>query len=72
MANFVLVHGSWAGGWQWADIREILAKGKKAFEMGKRCILFIDEIHRFNKSQQDALLHAVEDGKVELEDRIKI
>ena len=30
MANFVLVHGSWAGGWQWADIREILeSKGHR-------------------------------------------
>ena len=47
-----------------AKVREILEKGKKAFEMGKRCILFIDEIHRFNKSQQDALLHAVENGSI--------
>ena len=47
-----------------AKIREILEKGKNAFEMGKRCILFIDEIHRFNKSQQDALLHAVENGSI--------
>jgi putative ATPase len=30
--------------------------------LGKRTILFIDEIHRFNKAQQDALLHSVEDG----------
>ena len=47
-----------------AKVREILEKGKNAFEMGKRCILFIDEIHRFNKSQQDALLHAVENGSI--------
>ena len=33
---------------------------------GKKTILFIDEIHRFSKSQQDALLHAVEDGTVTL------
>ena len=47
-----------------AKVREILEKGKNTFEMGKRCILFIDEIHRFNKSQQDALLHAVENGSI--------
>ena len=47
-----------------SKIREILQKGKNAFEIGRRCILFIDEIHRFNKSQQDALLHAVEDGSI--------
>ena len=31
-----------------------------------RTVLFIDEIHRYNKAQQDALLHAVEDGTVTL------
>ena len=44
------------------DIRNILQKGKSNFDIGKRTILFIDEIHRFTKSQQDALLHAVEEG----------
>jgi putative ATPase len=34
--------------------------------LGKRTILFIDEIHRFNKAQQDALLHSVEDGVITL------
>ena len=33
---------------------------------GTRTILFIDEIHRFNKGQQDSVLHAVEDGLVTL------
>ena len=47
-------------------MREILEKGKASFESGKRSILFIDEIHRFTKSQQDALLHAVEDGSITL------
>jgi putative ATPase len=47
-----------------AQVREILKKGLAEFETGRRCILFIDEIHRFNKSQQDALLHAVEDGSI--------
>ena len=46
------------------NVREVLKKGKTAFEMGKRTILFIDEIHRFSKSQQDALLHAVENGTI--------
>ena len=46
------------------NIREILEKGKAHFKEGIRTILFIDEIHRFSKSQQDALLHAVEDGSI--------
>ena len=47
-------------------IREVILKGKTAFESGKRSILFVDEIHRFKKSQQDALLHAVEEGTITL------
>ena len=46
------------------DVREVIQKGKIAFQREKRSILFIDEIHRFSKSQQDALLHAVEDGSI--------
>lgn len=45
------------------DIREVIEKAKKS---EKRCILFIDEIHRFSKSQQDSLLGAVEQGVVTL------
>lgn len=45
------------------DIREIIEKAKKS---ERRCILFIDEIHRFSKSQQDSLLGAVEQGIVTL------
>lgn len=48
------------------DIREVIAIGEKNFQSGIRTILFIDEIHRFNKSQQDALLNAVETGKLTL------
>ena len=48
------------------QVREVLQKGKDSFESGKRSILFIDEIHRFTKSQQDALLHAVEEGSITL------
>ncbi len=44
------------------DVREILKTAEKL----DACILFIDEIHRFNKSQQDALLHAVEKGIIAL------
>jgi len=45
------------------DIREIIEKAKEVLGMyNKRTILFIDEIHRFNKSQQDALLPYVENG----------
>jgi len=47
------------------DIQEMVAEAKDALGIsGKRTILFIDEIHRFNKAQQDALLPFVEDGTV--------
>jgi len=48
------------------DVREAMAKAKANREMGKPSILFIDEIHRFNKAQQDALLQAVENGVITL------
>jgi putative ATPase len=49
------------------ELREILREAKEARDFrGERTILFIDEIHRFNKSQQDALLPAVEAGHVVL------
>ncbi len=46
--------------------REIEAAESRLLAMSKRTILFVDEIHRFNRSQQDALLHAVEDRIVVL------
>lgn len=47
------------------DMEEVIAQAKDSMGMyGKRTILFIDEIHRFNKSQQDYLLPFVEDGTV--------
>ena len=47
------------------DIKETVAKAKDRLGMyGTKTILFIDEIHRFNKTQQDALLPHVEDGTV--------
>lgn len=48
------------------DIREIITRASNLQRSGKRTLLFIDEIHRFNKSQQDALLHAVEQGIITL------
>lgn len=49
------------------DVRETIAKAKESHLFSEtRPILFIDEIHRFNKSQQDALLGAVEDGTITL------
>jgi len=48
------------------DVRKIIERADLNRRHGKRTILFIDEIHRFNKSQQDALLHAVENGLLTL------
>ena len=49
------------------DVREVLARSREALgTSGRRTILFLDEIHRFNKAQQDALLPAVEEGLVTL------
>ena len=45
------------------EVKEIIEEARKQQEFyGKQSVLFIDEIHRFNKAQQDALLHAVEKG----------
>ncbi|HEV2883509.1 MAG TPA: replication-associated recombination protein A [Pyrinomonadaceae bacterium] len=46
------------------DLRAAIAEARHERQFGTRTILFIDEIHRFNKGQQDALLHAVENGTV--------
>src|SRR5690349_149855 len=49
------------------DVREVLAAARDRLGAnGRRTILFLDEIHRFNKAQQDALLPAVEEGLVTL------
>lgn len=50
------------------EVREVIdkAKGSSLFSQGSTPILFIDEIHRFSKSQQDALLGAAEDGTIVL------
>jgi putative ATPase len=48
------------------ELREAIAEARSAARGHRGTVLFIDEIHRFNKAQQDALLHAVEDGTVTL------
>jgi putative ATPase len=49
------------------DVREVIASARERLGAhGQRTILFLDEIHRFNKAQQDALLPAVEEGTVTL------
>jgi putative ATPase len=49
-----------------ADLRKSFEEARKHRARGRRPILFIDEIHRFNRTQQDGLLHEVEDGTVTL------
>ncbi len=49
-----------------ADVRALVAEAKALREAGGRTVAFIDELHRFNKSQQDALLPQVEDGTITL------
>ncbi len=49
------------------DVREVIERARiRLGEQGRRTILFLDEVHRFNKAQQDALLPAVEDGTLTL------
>jgi putative ATPase len=48
------------------ELREVIAAARSDRKRGVRTVLFVDEIHRFNKSQQDALLPAVEDGTMTL------
>jgi putative ATPase len=48
------------------EVRAVLARARERLERGRRTIFFLDEIHRFNKAQQDALLPAVEEGLVTL------
>ena len=50
-----------------ADVRKVIAESKdRLAQQSRRTVLFLDEIHRFNKAQQDALLPAVENGWVVL------
>ncbi len=62
-ANFQAISAVSAGV---ADLRRVMADAVKLKRAGTRSVLFIDEIHRFNKAQQDAVLPYVEDGTVTL------
>lgn len=46
------------------EIKEVMARAEKAVQMGIRTVVFVDEIHRFNKAQQDAFLPYVERGSI--------
>src|ERR1700745_2999200 len=48
------------------EIKAVMADAERARRMGRRTILFVDEIHRFNKAQQDAFLPHVEHGNITL------
>ena len=48
------------------DVRKALDNAEKSRHSGHQTLLFIDEIHRFNKTQQDTLLHAIEQGLIVL------
>ena len=49
-----------------ADLRKVVERARERLRTGRRTVLFIDEIHRFNKGQQDAVLPHVENGTVTL------
>jgi putative ATPase len=49
-----------------ADVRAVMQRARDRLTSGTRTVLFLDEIHRFNRAQQDALLPAVEDGLLTL------
>ncbi|MEB5970757.1 replication-associated recombination protein A [Pantoea dispersa] len=46
------------------EIREAIERARQNRQVGRRTILFVDEVHRFNKSQQDAFLPHIEDGTI--------
>jgi putative ATPase len=46
------------------EVREVLAEAQDRFNAGRRTVLFVDEVHRFNKSQQDAFLPHIERGSI--------
>lgn len=49
-----------------ADVRQVLARARDRLRAGRRTVLFIDELHRFNRAQQDVLLPDVERGVITL------
>ena len=46
------------------EVRQVLAEAQARFESGTRTVLFVDEVHRFNKAQQDAFLPHIERGSI--------
>jgi putative ATPase len=46
------------------EVRQVLAEAQARFEAGTRTVLFVDEVHRFNKAQQDAFLPHIERGSI--------
>jgi putative ATPase len=46
------------------DVRKVLAEAEDTFAQGRRTVLFVDEVHRFNKAQQDAFLPHIERGTI--------
>jgi len=46
------------------EVRQVLAEAQGRFEEGRRTVLFVDEVHRFNKAQQDAFLPHIERGSI--------
>ncbi|MFI5021828.1 MAG: replication-associated recombination protein A [Alphaproteobacteria bacterium] len=61
--DFVLLSAVFSGV---ADLRKVFDAARKRREMGEGTLLFVDEIHRFNRAQQDGFLPYVEDGTVTL------
>jgi putative ATPase len=49
-----------------ADLKKVFAEARQMAKAGQRTLLFVDEIHRFNRAQQDGFLPYVEDGTVTL------
>ena len=49
-----------------ADVKKVIEKAKERHKLGQQSVLFVDEIHRFNKAQQDAFLPHVESGTITL------
>ena len=49
-----------------ADLKKVFAEADKAAKAGQKTLLFVDEIHRFNRAQQDGFLPFVERGTVTL------
>src|SRR3712207_4249266 len=49
-----------------ADLKKVFAEAREQARLGRRTLLFVDEIHRFNRAQQDGFLPFVEDGTVVL------